>query len=920
MFNSTSTPLDANKNYVKTPWLTLLLFVCMLWSVAGQAQETGGNGPGGVNTDLRIWLLPDVGFTASRWEDYSGNDNSYTQTNTNRQPFVADRLFNFNPVIDFGGTGSDARFMVVPDGKPYTDDNASSTIFVVNLTRDNKALSDIIGFGSSSSTSVFGAANLPVVTKNYDDIVILPFTTDPGLPKVELNRLYLDDVSFTTRVKGIKYGKNGQLATVNNTMTTLSLKQKGGSVLGAQTEETNGMIGEVIAFERDLTEAEKQKVRTYVAIKYGITLAHHYVASNGAAIFLDQSINNGYNNNIAGIARDDNGSLYQRQSRSINTGEQVIISTPGLGATNLSNTGSLNNNEYLMCGDNGLLKNPNIAFSGDHYRFPAIWKVQSSTNVGTVRVYWRKGFSDMILIQSTDENFDSSDWVTPMNNIQLIGGVEYVYADASFANGSYFTFAATLQSPGGVGRPVVWLKANAGLDNTEHQSHVYSWVNYGTSAKVAVPEEAKSSPSFEWNTHNFNPAIVATSGHNGLLLANVFPGYSHRPLSSFVIQSQNDVSLVKPMISFGNNTVVADSKDKPWFGSSISRLRLYWYSGYTETSSFAGSAQRTNKIPSINAYYMPQWVSNPHTTVMSLDGVTATVSGSSSASGGIGQHLMVLTDGGHNSTSEGSISEVISYDRELTELEKLKINSYLAIKYGITLLAIDGNGASDYIDSKGNIIWNAAYTVFNNNIAGIGNDFASGLDQKQSKSVYKTANDQLIVSVGNLAFTNDKNRNSLKDGAFLIWGDNGNTQTLTAAYTSFNYDGGVNNGRRMNRIWRYQNTNITETIKFYFPKESIGTTTLPSCEECAGYALIMADDAGITSNVRVYPLRLSADGLYYEATPGLNAAEGYFTYGKVSPLNTGKVYLPLNTVKRTVMTILVITVSGLISRRKMNGI
>lgn len=161
-------------------------------------------------------------------------------------------------------------------------------------------------------------------------------------------------------------------------MTTLSLKQKGGSVLGAQTEETNGIIGEMIAFERDLTEAEKQKVRTYVAIKYGITLSHNYVASNGSTLLWDQTINSGYNNNIAGIARDDNGSLYQRQSRSVNTGEQVIISTPGLGTSNLSNTGSLNNNEYLVWGDNGLLRNPTISFSGDHHRFPAIWKVQSS--------------------------------------------------------------------------------------------------------------------------------------------------------------------------------------------------------------------------------------------------------------------------------------------------------------------------------------------------------------------------------------------------------------------------------------------------------------------------------------------------------------------------------------------------------------
>ncbi|WP_417197597.1 LamG-like jellyroll fold domain-containing protein [Bizionia sp.] len=136
---------------------------------------------------------------------------------------------------------------------------------------------------------------------------------------------------------------------------------------------------------------------------------------------------------------------------------------------------------------------------------------------------------------------------------------------------------------------------------------------------------------------------------------------------------------------------------------------------------------------------------------------------------------------------EGRIAEVITYsakkdDANLTQ-ERNRIQSYLAIKYGITL-GVNGT-SQDYVDSDGTLIWDAntgtpAEDVFNYDIAGIGRDDASDLLQKQSRSVNNAidggfrAQGVLTIGMGAISNTNNLNTNSeLEDKEFLVWGNNG---------------------------------------------------------------------------------------------------------------------------------------------------
>ena len=111
--------------------------------------------------------------------------------------------------------------------------------------------------------------------------------------------------------------------------------------------------------------------------------------------------------------------------------------------------------------------------------------------------------------------------------------------------------------------------------------------------------------------------------------------------------------------------------------------------------------------------------------------------------------------------------------------EKQRINSYLAIKYGITLLDDAGTAVPDYLSSASVTVWDATTNAsYNNNIFGITNGYLSDLHQKQSKSI--NAGQQLIIGAGGSLFdTNAANTNTLTNGQFLLVGDNGLAQKRT---------------------------------------------------------------------------------------------------------------------------------------------
>lgn len=117
-------------------------------------------------------------------------------------------------------------------------------------------------------------------------------------------------------------------------------------------------------------------------------------------------------------------------------------------------------------------------------------------------------------------------------------------------------------------------------------------------------------------------------------------------------------------------------------------------------------------------------------------------------------------------TFKGVIAEYIVFDRLLAGIERQMLQSYLGIRYGATMQYMD------YITSRGAVIWNYnANKEYSASVAGIGRDDNFYLNQKQSGVT--DGSDFLFIAAGKAAASNDRNNYALKDGEFLVWGNNG---------------------------------------------------------------------------------------------------------------------------------------------------
>lgn len=122
------------------------------------------------------------------------------------------------------------------------------------------------------------------------------------------------------------------------------------------------------------------------------------------------------------------------------------------------------------------------------------------------------------------------------------------------------------------------------------------------------------------------------------------------------------------------------------------------------------------------------------------------------------------------SSFSGEIAECLVFGRFLQKNEALKIETYLALKYGITLIA------SDYLSSSDMVLWNYEENKdYSYGIAGIGKDSISGLDQKQGNSSEEAG--LLTISTGNYAPLNKDNKFVLPEDDYLVWGHNDSALT-----------------------------------------------------------------------------------------------------------------------------------------------
>jgi hypothetical protein len=119
----------------------------------------------------------------------------------------------------------------------------------------------------------------------------------------------------------------------------------------AQGVQAQGLIAEFIVYKTILKDKDIARIETYLGLKYGITLQRNYLNGAGETIWNRKEVKR-YSNNIAGIGRDDQSGLYQKQGTSSSGTDQMIIGVNKIVRLNSNNNGQINDNDYLIWGDN----------------------------------------------------------------------------------------------------------------------------------------------------------------------------------------------------------------------------------------------------------------------------------------------------------------------------------------------------------------------------------------------------------------------------------------------------------------------------------------------------------------------------------------------------------------------------------------
>ncbi|WP_440114779.1 S-layer homology domain-containing protein [Paenibacillus sp. QZ-Y1] len=321
------------------------------------------------------------------------------------------------------------------------------------------AESDISGFpwnlGGQGSKDILSASMIKTSfgSKSASDELNYTNTGTYQLGKADIFNVLRTENYF------VMYLNNNKLLDKNLSAGTTSFNNATsatGYYFGAgHNSRFSGLVSETILYNRNLQDVERNKVYSYLGLKYGITLADNYVASDwdgvNGTVFWNSASQADYSNRITGIGRDDLGAQYQKQSKSQAVGSNVTIA---LGDTihkaNTDNTSNMDDKSFFMFADKSAKDEVSYASApimrdGVHMkvmdRSYKVDKTNWSDQDITLQVDDAQGLKPSHIILSQDDSFDNNDSFYPVTDGKV------TLNSSNFADGSYFTFAAAYPEP-----------------------------------------------------------------------------------------------------------------------------------------------------------------------------------------------------------------------------------------------------------------------------------------------------------------------------------------------------------------------------------------------------------------------------------------------------------------------------------------
>lgn len=440
--------------FMKKGLFILMIFYCLIWAKISLGQSPGNVG----NSNLRLWLNASnataSGTNVTRWNDQSGSNNNAVNI-SGSGGVVPQKIaggLNSNAVIRFDGT----RALQGTFGSAITASSLSSFIvFKMNsnlsqpyarafaIAQDaNRSAGD---YGTSQGAVLFGRFN-----NGTNDIFSQRRNVSFPAITYGLNTPVLLSNAFSGN-NFLMYNNGRQLSTTSFSATAFNAGAYaiGAGIDNGPSQFMNGDVAEVIMFNTSLSAADKNKVESYLALKYGFTLdqstATNYVID--ASTVWNAAANAGYNNNIAGIGRNDNSALSQLKSQSINPDGMLTLSVASFA----------NNNTFIVVGDNGQTGMNGTGSGTANFPFSArrIWKTQI-TNTSPALTFSidlnqsglvppSTGFStsSVALLISATPIFTTASQIAPSS---VINGIA-TFTNVTLTNASFFTVGLQASAP-----------------------------------------------------------------------------------------------------------------------------------------------------------------------------------------------------------------------------------------------------------------------------------------------------------------------------------------------------------------------------------------------------------------------------------------------------------------------------------------
>ena len=360
--------------------------------------------PGGVANSV-FWLRADAGVTISgsevtRWQDQAGRSNFTSQvftgaTETGPAFIASDADLNNNPSLDFTN-----NYLAIEDYDRFPS-NTDFTFISVQRTNSSSGGADrtLIGYGADE-WRIKDLDGITVEVKDGDedfgsDADITGATT---LLTYKWNENGASDVA-SLFINGLGDGQNplaDNKATIDANLDLILGQDSDNDGTIDANENFDGELAEMILYGSLLSAAEQQRVHSYLSLKYGITLDQttpiDYLASDGTTEMWDKDEPgaSGYNQDIAGIGRDDDSGLGQVRSRSVNSNTIVEITAEGEGTNAVPAYSDIADLEFLTWGNNGAAASSAGVTDVDNTtieaRIARTWMVQKTGDVGMVSV------------------------------------------------------------------------------------------------------------------------------------------------------------------------------------------------------------------------------------------------------------------------------------------------------------------------------------------------------------------------------------------------------------------------------------------------------------------------------------------------------------------------------------------------------